>query len=73
LPQGLDKSPEVWYNIYVTEREGKYMVFLDNEPITLEKLAQIRNNLNYRVYPLEDIVLQSIDEAGNLYFIIRKR
>jgi hypothetical protein len=73
LPQGLDKSPEVWYNIYVIEREGKYMVFLDNEPITLEKLAQIRNNLNYRVYPLEDIVLQSIDEAGNLYFIIRKR
>jgi hypothetical protein len=73
LPQGLDKSPEVWYNIYVIEREGKYMVFLDNEPITLEKLAQIRNNLNYRVYPLEDIVLQSIDEAGNLYFIIKER
>jgi hypothetical protein len=73
LPQGLDKSPEVWYNIYTTEREGKYMVFLDNEPITLEKLAQIRNNLNYRVYPLEDIVLQSIDEAGNLYFIIKER
>jgi hypothetical protein len=63
----------VWYNIYTTEREGKYMVFLDNEPITLEKLAQIRNNLNYRVYPLEDIVLQSIDEAGNLYFIIKER
>jgi hypothetical protein len=63
----------VWYNIYVTEREGKYMIFLDNEPITLEKLAQIRNNLNYRVYPLEDIVLQSIEEAGNLYFIIKAR
>lgn len=49
------------------------MIFLDNEPITLEKLAQIRNNLNYRVYPLEDIVLQNIDEAGNLYFIIKER
>ena len=49
------------------------MIFLDDEPITLEKLAQIRNNLNYRVYPLEDIVLQRVDETGNLYFIIKER
>ena len=69
----MTKAPKCGI-IYIQQKERiKQMVFLDNEPITLEKLAQIRNNLNYRVYPLEDIVLQSIDEAGNLYFIIKER
>jgi hypothetical protein len=41
--------------------------------ITLQQLVQERQNLEYRVYPIEDIVLDYVDKDGNLYFTTRER
>ena len=48
------------------------MMFLDNQPTTLEKLSQTIEELTYRVYPPTNIVLEEIDVAGNLYFRTRE-
>ena len=48
------------------------MIFLDQQPITLEKLSQIKDNLVYQIYPIQEIVLDDIDTAGNLYFITKE-
>ena len=57
-------------------------IFFDDHPnrlgippreITLQQLAQERQNLEYRVYPIEDIVLDYVDKEGNLYLTTRER
>lgn len=48
--------------------------YLNNyKEITLQQLAQKHQNLVYQVYPIEDIVLDYVDNDGNLYFITRER
>ena len=48
--------------------------YLNNyKEITLQQLAQEHQNLVYQVYPVEDIVLDYVDNDGNLYFITRER
>lgn len=41
--------------------------------ITLQQLAQEYKNLEYQIYPDEDIVLDYVDKDGNLYFTTRER
>lgn len=56
-------------------------IYFDDHPIhpqnrreiTLEQLAQEHQNLEYRIYPIEDIVLDYVDNDGNLYFTTRER
>lgn len=45
----------------------------NDKEITLQQLAQEHQNLVYQVYPIEDIVLDYVDNDGNLYFITRER
>ena len=56
-------------------------IYFDDHPIypqyrreiTLEQLAQEYHNVEYREYPIEDIVLDYVDKDGNLYFTTRER
>ena len=56
-------------------------IYFDDHPIypqhrreiTLQQLAQEHQNLEHRAYPIEDIVLNYVDEEGNLYFVARER
>lgn len=48
-------------------------IYFDNQPITLQQLVQEYQNLEYRVYPIEDIILNYVDKDGNLYFTTRER
>ena len=41
--------------------------------ITFQELIQRYKNLEYQVYPIEDIILEYVDNDGNLYFTTRER